>query len=385
MKILIIRTFPYELNINSYNCQELGLAKALIRKGHQCDIVLFTAKNEDYEDIIKCDDTNVIHIFYMKARNFLNNGLFGKKIFKIIKEYDMIQCSEYDQIFNRKIEKYAKHMVIYHGPYASKYTKGYNKKCMLSDFIYLFHRQYKKTMCIAKSSLAEEFLRKKGFYNVKTVGVGIDLEKLNLDTEINLKIKELEDKKKTENLQYLLHIGRLVEDKNTLFLVDLYNKIHNKHSNVRLIIVGNGKEDYKNLVFEKIKQYGLEKNVIYFDKLQQKEIAQLYKIADIFLLPSKYEIFGMVLLEAMYFGLPVLTTLNGGSSTLIKNEENGFICKLDEIEKWEGYIDNLLKDKTFYNKISKNAKSCIENHFTWDKLADEFIKIYEKVEKSNEN
>ena len=99
--------------------------------------------------------------------------------------------------------------------------------------------------------------------------------------------------------------------------------------------MGKGKENYKKLVFEKIRQYGLEQNVIYFDNLQQKDIANLYKIADIFILPSQYEIFGMVLLEAMYFGLPVLTTLNGGSSTLIKNEENGFICELDEKEKWE--------------------------------------------------
>lgn len=70
-------------------------------------------------------------------------------------------------------------MIIYHGPYSSKFTKGYNLKCKISDFIYLFNKDYKNTPCIAKSKLAEEFLRKKGFENVNTIGVGLDNARFN--------------------------------------------------------------------------------------------------------------------------------------------------------------------------------------------------------------
>ena len=51
MKILIVRLFPDELNINNYNVQEIGLAKALVKKGHVCDIVLYTNKKENMQHI----------------------------------------------------------------------------------------------------------------------------------------------------------------------------------------------------------------------------------------------------------------------------------------------------------------------------------------------
>ena len=60
MKILIIRMYPNVLNINTYNCQEIGLAKALIRKNNVCDIVLYTDKNP-YEEDIKFDN-NILNI-----------------------------------------------------------------------------------------------------------------------------------------------------------------------------------------------------------------------------------------------------------------------------------------------------------------------------------
>lgn len=56
MKILIVRMWPDELDIKNYNCQEIGLAKALVEKGNVCDIVLYTSKKESYEEEIKLKD-----------------------------------------------------------------------------------------------------------------------------------------------------------------------------------------------------------------------------------------------------------------------------------------------------------------------------------------
>ena len=62
MNILIVRMYADILNTKSYNCQEIGLAKALIRKGHNCDIVLYTDKITHEEDIF-FDNDKKIHIF----------------------------------------------------------------------------------------------------------------------------------------------------------------------------------------------------------------------------------------------------------------------------------------------------------------------------------
>ena len=69
MKILIVRMYADCLNITNYNCQEVGLAKALIRKGNICDIVLYTDKETSYEeDLFFDDEKSKIHIYYLKAK-----------------------------------------------------------------------------------------------------------------------------------------------------------------------------------------------------------------------------------------------------------------------------------------------------------------------------
>ena len=128
-----------------------------------------------------------------------------------------------------------------------------------------------------------------------------------------------------------------------------------------------------------IEKLGLEKYVLYKNALKQIDIIELYKNSDLFILPTKYEIFGMVLLEAMYFGLPCITSINGGSSTIIKNGVNGVI--IDEFDKnaWTNSIKYLLTNDESRRKMSISASETITNSFLWDKLADDFIEIYKNV------
>lgn len=381
MKILIIRTYPDELNINNYNCQELGLAKALVKEGNICDIVLYTSKKKNYEEEIIVDDKRKIHIYYLKAKKILKNIFFDKRDLKnIIKNYDIVQVAEYDQIGNIQIKKIAKKMIIYHGPYSSKFTTGYNLKCKLSDLIYWFNKDYKNTPCIAKSKLAEKFLRSKGFNNVVTIGVGLDEARFNVKTDTDKKISQLEKQKKDNDFKYLLYIGKIEERRNIVFLIDLLNEISKLRDDIKLILIGKGKKEYIDRVKKKIDKYKLKDKIIYGEKMEQKELSKIYNMCDIFLLPTEYEIFGMVLLEAMYFGLPVITTNNGGSSTMIEDGKSGFICDINSIDKWNIIITNLLNNNDIYEKISEEEKKTINSNYTWDKLADKFMEVYNRKE-----
>ncbi len=177
MKILIVRLFPYEIDITNYNVQEIGLAKALIKKGNQCDIVLFTKTRTKIEKLKV--ENGEINIFWMKALNFFKNGIYGKELLELTKKYDIVQSSEYDQLYNLKLlKKIPEKLVIYHGPYYSKFNRLYNLKCKFFDAIFL-NKKYKKVTFITKSNLATEFLKSKGFENVTTVGVGLDIEKID--------------------------------------------------------------------------------------------------------------------------------------------------------------------------------------------------------------
>lgn len=376
MKILIVRMWPYTLNIKSYNCQEIGLAKALIRKGNICDIVLYTDKKCNDEDII-FDGDKKIHIYYLRAKNFLKNAIFENRLYEIVKSYDVIQTAEYDQIGNVKLRKKANNkIVIYHGPYSCEYTKGYKKKCIFSDFYYMFNKDYKNTPCLSKSILATDLLNNKGFKNVTTVGVGLDTDRFNNEIKINKDIKNLISEKEKNNYQYLLYIGKIEDRRNIIFLLDVLKSVCEKKSNVKLIMVGKGEKSYIEKCFNYAKNIGIYDNIIYFESMKQDELPNLYKCCDLFLLPTQYEIFGMVLLESMYFGLPVITTINGGSSTLIKNNETGMICSSNNVKEWEDAIFNLLNDENLKDTISNNCIKQIIENYTWDKLANKFLNVY---------
>lgn len=378
MRILIVRMWPDVLNIRNYNCQEIGLAKALIRKGHTCDIVLYSEKKQEDEDII-FDNDKKIHIYYLRAKKFLKNAIFEKRLYEIIKSYDVIQTSEYDQIGNVKLKRKAKNkMVIYHGPYSCEYTKGYKMKCIFSDLYFIFNKDYKNTPCLSKSILATNLLKEKGFKDITTVGVGLDIDRFNNEIKYNKDIEKLVNEKNNNKYQYLLYIGKIEDRRNIIFLLDVLKSICEEKSNIKLIMVGKGEKSYIEKCFNYAKNIGIYDKIIYFESFKQEELPNLYKCCDLFLLPTQYEIFGMVLLESMYFGLPVITTLNGGSSTLINNTENGFICELKK-EEWCKCIGKIISDEELRKHISCNCTKEIIMKYTWDKLADKFLNIYKNV------
>lgn len=382
MKILIIRCFPQYMEVKnaSYNIQEIGLARALVKKGHQCDIVFWTDK-EEKEVQVDVDGKNSITVFYRQSKVFLKNAFFD--IDDLIKKYDIIEPSEYNQLAAWKLsKKYPDKTVIYHGPYYCEFNKRYNAMCKVFDKIVLPAYKKNGTTFLVKSDLANDFLTSKGIKseNVTTVGVGIDLDafKQNDINEIPDEIKEIQNIKADIKL---LYIGKIEERRNIPFLFDILNELKNRNVNAKLVMIGNGDEGYCKNCFDYAKKCGVFDSIYHIKKAEQKYLQYAYKNADIFLLPTRYEIFGMVLLEAMYFGTPAITTKNGGSQMLIKNGIDGQIINEFDAKIW---CDKIIEISHNSNEISQNAHKKITEKFTWDVLSDKFISTYEK-KINNEN
>ena len=385
MRILIVRMFPYEMNIKNYNVQEIGLARALIEAGNECDIVFYTNNERSYEQLIQVGNQKKIKIYWIKGKNYFKNVKYEEDIFEIIKRYDVIQLSEYDQLQNIEIIKKAnKPIVIYHGPYYKEFNLDnfkYNIKCKIQDALFINkNKEYMEVPIIAKSKLAEDFLRKKGFKNVFTIGVGLDTTRLNNNIETNNNfINRLQEEKNKNKFKYLLYVGKIEKRRNIKFLIKVLYDVLIQRTDVRLIMVGNGNDKYKKNIFKFAKKLGVYDKIYYKENIGQDDIASLYKVSDIFLLPTSYEIFGMVILEAMYMGVPTITTINGGSSTVVNNNENGFVCSLKKRNDWVTHIIRLMESKDVRNKISNNASNKIKNEYTWNFLSSRFIDVYEEA------
>ena len=193
------------------------------------------------------------------------------------------------------------------------------------------------------------------------------------ESELSARIDEL---KKDNKL--LLYIGRIEPRRNIEFLLKVYVNVRKSNSKTKLVIIGKGNADYVQKCRNLAKELDLENDIIWIERLEQKYLAKIYRQCNVFLLPTLYEIFGMVLLEAMYFKLPVVTSLNGGSDILIKDKGTGYIIEKFDESIWSSKVIEILNDADESKNVGERANKLITEDFTWDALADRFIEVYKR-------
>lgn len=377
MKILIIRTYPSIMNIKNYNSQEIGLARAYIRAGHDCDIVYYAGNTKSYDEKISADNGKEITVHWLRSFSVFNNGFFFG-LGKLIKQYDLLQVSEYDQITSWWLYTFGKKPIyVYHGPYDSDISKKHVIKCKIIDALLLHKKNTAKTTVFTKSELATASIKKRNFGKVITVGVGLDTERFS---EINESASDfysqLKNLKEDQSLNYLLYIGVLEERRNIKFLFDTFAEVCEKNSQTRLVMIGKGRSDYVKSCFDYADTLNITDKIIHIDALPQNELKRIYEICDVFVFPTKFEIFGMVLLEAMAFGMSVVSSHNGGSSTLIIDNKYGTILGDFDKTKWANAICTYLDNPNLRSDVRKEASERILNEFTWDKIAEKILNEY---------
>ena len=378
MKILIFRTNGDIINITNYNSQEIGLAKSLVDAGHICDIVFFNGKNPSKIEEVRYGG-NTIKIYWEHGFSIAGNGIFPKAN-RLFSEYDVIQLSEYDQltsIYYMYFSSFKGKTILYHGPYYSDFKKKYNMKCRVVDCIPVSKKLKAQIPCAAKSFLAKKFLIQKGYKNITVTGVGLDTEKFDKRAPIEEETQSIINSISDSHI--MLYIGQIEPRRNIKFLIHVVDKISKSNARCKLLMVGKGKNhQYVEECHSLIIELNLEKRIIWIDSMIQSQLPYLYEKAAVFLLPSNYEIFGMVMMEAMYFGLSVITTPNGGSTTVISNEEDGFIEELN-LDKWTSLIERILNDNSLATRVGNAARQKIIDKFTWSSVAKKMIEVYRKV------
>lgn len=382
LKILLVRTVPGEVLVTkaTYNEQYLGLARALIKAGHQCDIICGEENGVRTEEVAASNGKS-IKVFFVKATTILKNNIlhFEHSIFS---QYDVIQTGEYNQIYTWHLAKECREKcVVFHGPYFSEFNKRYNLMAKLFDALFL--RRYIKlnTKFITKSRYAADYLSEKRIRNVKSIGVGIDLQ--SFEHEEDLYDSFFDDVKNFNVDIKLLYIGRLEPRRNSYFLLDVLKTMRENGYNTGLIVIGRGDKEYVDKFLAKIRAYGLEQYVLYKSAMEQKYLPEVYRLADIFLLPTLYDIYGMVILEAMYFGIPVISSPCGGAQMMIQSGKNGIIIDGFDEKEWTLEVTKLKLNPELYNRISSCGHKTIKERFTWDALVSQFIEAYQETIKGN--
>ena len=228
-------------------------------------------------------------------------------------------------------------------------------------------------------NLTWEFM--KIYYNrFKLVLAPSDYTKKDLENKLNVKIgifshgvdinlfhpnKNNKDFKEQYNLGLsALYVGRIAVEKNLDFLVEVFKEVNR----VNLVFVGDGPH-----------RKDLEKkgNALFLGFKEGEELAQIYSSCDFFVFPSTTDSFGMVVLEAMASGLPILVSDKGGPKEVILDNMNGFVIKSNDKKEWKEKIISLARDAKLRKKMGAMSRDLAVRR-SWEKIFNDLYKTYEK-------
>ncbi len=213
---------------------------------------------------------------------------------------------------------------------------------------------------------------------------GVDQQKYNMET-VNLeKIKQLRESYgiKDEDLM-ILFIGRLVGVKGVDRLIMAMPRVLQKKPNARLVIVGLG--DLQEYLVNLVRTMKLEDCVKFrFEFVPEEERIRHYAACDIAVFPSLYEPFGIVVLEAMSMERPVVVGAAGisGMREIVipcGDEQCGYHVNPSDPADIAWGITSALENPERIEWLGKNGRRRVLNEFTWDKIAEKTIALYEKM------
>lgn len=169
------------------------------------------------------------------------------------------------------------------------------------------------------------------------------------------------------------NIGRFTDQKNQLFLLDIFNELSKKDNKYKLLLIGKGK--LKEKLIKKILKYGLEKQVIVLQ--DRDDVSELLNAMDLFLFPSKYEGLGIVAVEAATNGLPVVMSANLPEELNVTENIHRISLKKD-ISHWANVIEEIKEteiDRRDFNKES------LERNYDSQKITNQLQEFYLSQEK----
>jgi glycosyltransferase involved in cell wall biosynthesis len=236
---------------------------------------------------------------------------------------------------------------------------------------------YKKwtDVIVCNSDFIKKDLEKAGIDNslLRVVHNGIDFDRIG-DGEDSENIRD--EFEIPEGCPVIGCAGSLFKTKGQEHLIKAFPAILKKYPDARILIAGDGSER-KNL--EKLSE-SIEggQKIIFAGK--RKDMANIMKSIDIMVVPSVWEEpFGLVNVEAMYAGVPVIASNVGGIPEIIEDSKTGLLVPPGDEAAIANAVIKLLEDNDLKNRIIKNARERAENYFSSERMAKDMIKVYEDV------
>ncbi|MFM8587476.1 MAG: N-acetyl-alpha-D-glucosaminyl L-malate synthase BshA [Bacteroidota bacterium] len=171
----------------------------------------------------------------------------------------------------------------------------------------------------------------------------------------------------------ILHASNFRKVKRIADVIYTFNKIK-KSIPSKLLLVGDGPE--RHMAEDLCRELGIIEETRFLGK--QQDMEDIYAIADLFLLPSEYESFGLAALEAMAAGTPVVATNTGGIPEIITHGKNGYLSGIGDVEQMSHQAISILSNDQVLNRFSEEARKQAES-FDIHKIVPKYEDLYQRV------
>lgn len=392
MRICFISNeYPPETGFGGIGTYTYSLAQGLSEKGH--DVTVIT-KAFGKESIIKDGRVKVHRIFdkkvpfegFSKIFNLFSGKGFNyywhsKSVFLKIEEL---------------IEKDGKFDVI-EGPLWDGECFAYSPQIGIPLVVRLQTPIFKSREILGKKqNKVIEFIEKKSLQKAtliasisKNIGevvskhYKIPKDKILL-SYLGIKLPDISNPIFRKNSFKLLYVGRLEKRKGTEEFIEALPEILKKNTKITIDIVGKdyyqapGNTNYFEYFKNKV-QKKFWSRVIFHGFVSNEKLKKFYKYCDIFIAPSRYESFGLIFLEAMAYGKPVIGTKVGGIPEIVKDKEMGLLIDVNEPGQIADSVIKLFNNEKLRERLGKKAFEYVRKNFSVERLTEESLSIYNQA------
>lgn len=223
-----------------------------------------------------------------------------------------------------------------------------------------FYRRCQFVFC-PSSQVAKE-LNDHGIINTIVLPWGVDTGIFN----VSKFSEEFRNKHNLKNKIVLLFVGRLSWEKNLKTFIEIYNELKLR-SDISFVFAGDGP-------IKKQLQKAMPKG-IFLGKIDTLDLAKVFASCDIFVYPSFSETFGMVIIEAMASGLPIVAANDFGTLDIVTNNKYGFLCNPKDVQEFVQNILYLIENKDARAIMSKNVLQRAKE-FSWEISIEKELEVY---------
>ena len=382
-----IFTETYTPYISGLVTSEVMLKNALEKQGHEVYVVTanlesFKYEYDDEEKVLKIPglptgiyDSRLTSIYPIQAVNKIRSwkldvihsqtefaiGTFARII---AKQYNIPLVHTYHTMYE---------------DYIHYITKGYFQKSSkkIVEYFTKFYCDTTATELIVPTTKTYKLFKEKYKFekNIHIIPTGIEVERF---FEENINKKEVNNLRKTLKLSkkdfVILFVGRLAEEKNVEFLIQAEKSLQEKHSNIKLLIVGDGpdKEKYEELS----KKLGLEKNIIFTGKAAWEDMPYYYHVSNVFATASKTETQGLTIIEAMASNVVPVCMRDEAFISMVTEELNGLFFETQS--DYQRHILRLYENPEERSHFNKQARIQAE-HYSSKNYAERVLEVYNRA------